>query len=336
MASSVSAIEYLKVTLRKGVMPKSARNGLAFRCRAAGPDGGEPVICLHGFPATSAWFNQLLEAGASAGFRMIAPDQRGYSPGARPDPADTRNYHYDFMVADIVALATALGLGRFHLVAHDHGCLVGWCVAARHPDRVASFTAMSVPHPAAFAVALREDEAQIKAVQYFHFCATCQGNALKRFAAELGSGKSWAAPGYTEEVREEFKALFSQPGALRAAMNWYNGAMEAQLLPCPPVLPGSKLEGDEQFAARAADWIGSRPEGHVRTPVLHLWGSEDNVMLRSAIEASAGMCTGEYKLVEIKCGHSMLQEAGDECVREILAHCTKHRISAAVGARSAL
>lgn len=336
MASGASEIEVLKVTVRKGSKFKSARSGLSFRCRAAGPEGGEPVICLHGFPATSAWFNLLLEAGAAAGFRMFAPDQRGYSPGARPDPADTRNYHYDLIVGDVVALANALGLQRFHLVGHDHGCLVGWCVSARYPQRVASFTAMSIPHPAALAIALHGDPAQIMAVQYFHFCATCQGKALKRFAAELGSGGMWTAPGFTDEVREEFAALFSQPGALRAALNWYNGAMESQLLPCPPVVPGSKFEGDGNFAAMKADWIGSKPEGHVQTPVLHLWGSEDKVMLRSAIEASADMCTGEYKLVEITCGHSMLQEAGDQCVHEILAHCAKHRISTIGESRSAL
>lgn len=76
-------------------------------------------------------------------------------------------------------------------------------------------------------------------------------------------------------MKEEFWELFSQPGALRAALNWYNGAMEAQLLTCPPVIPGSRFDGDANFAALTAGWIGSKPEGNVQVPVLHFWVSED-------------------------------------------------------------
>jgi len=302
-------------------------SGLEFQCRTAGPADGVPVLCLHGFPETSAYFNVLLEAGAAAGFRMIAPDQRGISPGARPDPADTANYHYDLIVGDVIAIADALGLTKFHLVAHDHGCIVGWCVAARYPQRLASYTGMSVPHPAALATAIRDDPDQTKASQYFHTFVASQGEALKGFAAMCADGSAmWSSPGFTDEIKGEFKALFGQPEPLRAALNWYNGAFESQLLPIPAVLPGSKFEGNAEFAAMTAGWVGSKPEGNVEVPVTLLWGSKDTALMRSGIEASAGYCTGEYKLVEIDCGHWMLQDKPDECVRETLAFLQQHQI----------
>jgi|EP01046_Picozoa_sp_COSAG06_P036683 pimeloyl-ACP methyl ester carboxylesterase len=134
---------------------------LEFRYRSAGPpDATQAIIALHGFPETSISYTLLLEAGAAAGYRVIAPDQRGYSPGAQPDPADTSHYYYDKIVDDVIAIAAALGIERFHLVAHDHGCLVGWCAAARYPQHVASYCPMSVPHPDAFSKAMVSDPEQ--------------------------------------------------------------------------------------------------------------------------------------------------------------------------------
>jgi len=229
-------------------------------------------------------------------------------------------------VADVIAIADALGLPRFHLVVHDHGCVVGWCCAARHPERVASYVPMSVPHPAAFAQALQSDAEQIKASQYFHTFAAVQGKSLEKFAAGI-TDTIYAAPGFTAEMISEYKALFSQPTALRAALNWYNGAMEAQLLPCPPVLPGSPYEGNAEFAAMVKNWVGSKREGIVKPPVRHLWGKTDNALRRVAVEASVQFCSGGYSLVVIDCGHWMLQEAGSQCVAEILSHVRGHKIS---------
>jgi len=326
MSSATAAIEITTVSA----------GGLSFDCRTSGPMDGEPVLCLHGFPETSAFFNSLLEAGASAGFRMFAPDLRGISSGARPDPAVIANYHYDLIIGDVIALADALGLAKFHLVGHDHGCIVGWCVAARYPERLASYTGMSVPHPAALATALREDPEQVKASQYFHTFISAQGEALAAVAAAAGSGAFWDTPGLSEEIKDEFKAKFSQKDALRAAMNWYNGGFEAQLLPCPPVLPGSAFDGNAQFAKMVAGWVGSKPEGDVHTPVLLLWGSKDAALLRSGIDGSARHCKGEYKLVVVDCGHWMLLEAAEECVRETLGFLQQHKIVSAPQRKSSL
>src|SRR3954470_2514177 len=103
-----------------------------FDALAAGPDGGELVLLLHGFPQTSRSWRHQIPALAEAGYRAIAPDQRGYSPRARP--AEVEAYRVDHLVADVLAIADWMGGHRFHLVGHDWGAAVAWQVAGRYPD----------------------------------------------------------------------------------------------------------------------------------------------------------------------------------------------------------
>src|SRR5262245_28346611 len=131
-----------------------------FTATIGGPADGPLVLLLHGFPQTRHSWREQVPALAAAGYRAIAPDQRGYSPGVRPDVADLSAYAVDRLVADVLSLAEAAGRGapaRFHLVGHDWGGHVGWLVAARYPERLASLTVLSRPHPAAFRRAWQDD-----------------------------------------------------------------------------------------------------------------------------------------------------------------------------------
>jgi pimeloyl-ACP methyl ester carboxylesterase len=122
--------------------------GLVFDVLTVGDPAGEPVLLLHGFPQTAACWTRLTGALAGAGYRVLAPDQRGYSPGARPGAV--RDYRMAELVADVLALADrARVVGPIHLVGHDWGGMVAWHLAARHPERVATLTAVSTPHPRA-------------------------------------------------------------------------------------------------------------------------------------------------------------------------------------------
>ena len=141
-------------------------SGLAFTADIDGPAGGDLVLLLHGFPESRHSWREALPELARAGYRAVAPDQRGYSPGARPDPGDLSNYSFDKLVQDAVELADAAdAMGRaaskrFHLVGHDWGGQVSWGVADAHPGRLASLTILSRPHPLSFRRALREDPDQ--------------------------------------------------------------------------------------------------------------------------------------------------------------------------------
>lgn len=131
---------------------KIPANGLTFRCRLCGMENqGEPVIFLHGFPETSHLWERILRSFADAGYRCLAFDQRGYSPGARPEGID--RYRINAIASDAIALADGLGWPKFHLVGHDWGSGCGWTIAQLYPERVASWSALSIPHLGAFETA---------------------------------------------------------------------------------------------------------------------------------------------------------------------------------------
>src|ERR1700674_5435796 len=146
------------VLLPEGLMAGGETRGfttsssLTFTADVSGPSGGPLVLMLHGFPESRHSWRAALPALAAAGYRAVAPDQRGYSPGARPDPADLSSYAFDRLVGDAIEIVAAAGYDgkRFHLVGHDWGGQVSWGVAGKHPERLASLTILSRPHPRAF------------------------------------------------------------------------------------------------------------------------------------------------------------------------------------------
>src|SRR5205085_2879837 len=129
-----------------------------FDARAAGPADGELVLLLHGFPQSSWEWRLQLSALGDAGYRAVAPDQRGYSRRARPEGVE--HYQVDHLIADVLAIADWLGGHRFHLVGHDWGAAVAWGVAGTHPEHLRTVTIVSVPHPKAFAGALSGSKEQ--------------------------------------------------------------------------------------------------------------------------------------------------------------------------------
>jgi pimeloyl-ACP methyl ester carboxylesterase len=133
-------------------------DGLVLDAVDTGPADGPVVLLLHGFPQSSWCWRRVWPAVTAAGLRVVAPDQRGYSPDARP--ADVRRYRMAALVSDAVAVLDAAGAERAHVVGHDWGAAVAWQLAGRHPERVRTLTAVSVPHPAAFVDALRTDPDQ--------------------------------------------------------------------------------------------------------------------------------------------------------------------------------
>src|SRR3954453_23489045 len=131
---------------------------LTFHVRADGPEDGRPVLLLHGFPETSASWAAVTPLLTEAGLRTYAPDQLGYSPGTRPGEVEA--YSMQNLAQVTADLLTALGVPIADVVGHDWGANVAWTLAAWHPDRVRSLTAVSVPHPAAYTAAFRADPEQ--------------------------------------------------------------------------------------------------------------------------------------------------------------------------------
>mgnify|MGYP001069778037 CR=1 FL=1 len=275
---------------------------MVFRSRGAGLDNvsGEPIILLHGFPETSIMWANLTERLASEGYRCFAPDQRGYSPNARPKGVE--NYIYQELASDVIALADALGFGRFHLVGHDWGSVVGWAAILLYPERIHSWTAMSVPHMDAFRSALADDVDQQQRSQYIAFFRT-PGQAEKTLTAndfELLRALWASIP--SDQVKE-YITVFSQPGALTAALNWYRAN-------------SFNLEEGYQGALFGPVWH----------PTLLIWGNQDIAVGRTAVVRTEQYMKGPYRLVELNAGHWLIQEAFDLVHREILGHLKSNRM----------
>jgi pimeloyl-ACP methyl ester carboxylesterase len=271
-------------------------NGMVFRARFTGAEGssGEPVILLHGFPETSIMWVGLIERLGEKGYRCCAPDQRGYSPGARP--GGIADYEYRKLVSDVTALADALGHARFHLIGHDWGSAVGWALLHLHPDRVRSWTAMSVPHMDAFASAIADDSDQRERSRYMGFFMLPEKPERNLAAEDFAALRSlWSS--IPREQVEEYVSTFSQPGALTAALNWYRANA---------VLLERRREGPKF--------------GSVQHPTLLIWGNQDIAVGRVAIERTAQYMKGPYRLVELNAGHWLAQEAPERVHDEILRH----------------
>jgi len=262
-----------------------------FDTRAAGPADGELVLLLHVFPQTSWEWRSQLQALGDAGYRVVAPDQRGYSARARPEGVD--NYEVQHLVADVLAIADWLGGHQFHLVGHDWGAAVAWGVGGTHQERLRTLNIVSVPHPKAFASALAGSKDQQDKSSYIQLFRE-EGKAeevlgANDFAALRGM---LSTAGSTEDVEEYMKVLV-QPGALTAALNWYR-AMQ----------PG--LVGDI---------------GPITLPTMFVWSTNDIALGREGAEATAQYVDGPYRFEVLEgISHWIPEQAGDDLNRLLLDH----------------
>ncbi|XVQ09542.1 alpha/beta fold hydrolase [Spirillospora sp. CA-255316] len=223
-------------------MRQMAVNGLVFDCEEGG--AGQPVVLLHGFPESAASWRAVASMLHEAGFATLAPNQRGYSPGARPQGVE--HYAVELLVGDVLALAGEWGAPRFHLVGHDWGAIVAWHVAALHPDRVATLTAVSVPHPAAWAWAIEEDEDQRNRSAYIDVLRT-PGTGEEVMLARIRGPQRTIYGGLEDsDLRAEHTAVMTRPGTLTAALNWYRAMQLSSFLSLPAVtVPTTYVWGDQ-------------------------------------------------------------------------------------------
>ena len=266
-----------------------------FRTRIAGftenPEG-PVVVLLHGWPTNSAMYIDLIPVLASAGYRVLAPDQRGYSPGARPEGAAA--YRTDLLAGDMFDFATSVGAERFHLVGHDWGAIVGWQMVLTEPERVISWSALSVPHIAAFNEAIREDPEQQRSSSYV-LLFTTPWLAESVFAMRDMAAMKVALEPMSEAQLSEYIALLSEPGALTATFNWYRASFR-----------------DAPAQAESAN--------DVHTPTLFVWGKNDPAIRRYGVDAQQKYMKGPYELVEVEAGHWLFREQGEATTAAIVDH----------------
>jgi pimeloyl-ACP methyl ester carboxylesterase len=257
------------------------------------PDGGRLVLLLHGFPQTAWSWRRVWPALVAAGCRVVAPDQRGYSPGARPDGVEA--YRGPELVADVVGLLDALGAERADVVGHDWGAAVAWQLAGRHPERVRTLTAVSVPHPLAFVEALTTDEDQRRRSLYMRdFGRPGYEHELLRDDA---AGLRALFGGVPEVDVEHVVARLGTPEVLRHCLDWY-------------------------AAQRREDATGLGP---VTAPTLHVWSDGDVALGRTGAEATARYVEGPYRFEVLEgVTHWVPEQAADRLAALVLEHLARH------------
>jgi pimeloyl-ACP methyl ester carboxylesterase len=265
------------------------RDGLTFEVTDAGPLGGEVVVLLHGFPTDRSSWQRVAERLHEAGLRTLAPDQRGYSPAARP--TDRTAYRLEELLADVLALIDASGRERVHLVGHDWGGALAWLLAANQPHRIASLTVLSTPHPAALSRAWRRSTEQKRKSWYV---AAFQLPWAPERAVAATFHSLLARTGLPTADRRRYAARLARADALAGPINWYRAARD------------------------------SRVRAHrVEVPTTYLWGARDPFLGRTAAELTREHVTGDYEFVELDAGHWLPETHAEESASAIVRRVTR-------------
>ena len=245
--------------------------GIVMNVALAGPDDAPPVILLHGFPESHRTWVKVAERLADR-FRLIMPDLRGFGGSDRPQ--DVAAYATDTLVADLFALADALGIDRFALVGHDWGGAVAWAAALRGDPRIKRLGIVNSPHPAIFQRSIIENEAQRAGSQYIRAFRDPKMEAgIARMGFDAFFEKSFAKhvdlASITSEERDRYLTDWTRPGALTAMLNWYR----ASRIVVPKV-------GEETVMP---DWV-QHGVPKIRIPVQVIWGLDDKALLPVQLE----------------------------------------------------
>lgn len=272
--------------------------GLVFDCSVGGADGAPLVLMLHGFGVSRHFWDRQVPALADAGYFAVAPNQRGYSPGARPDPEDLDAYRIDRLVQDALDIAAAAGHcdKRFHLVGHDWGGSLSWIIAARYPERLRSLTMLSRPHPASFLRALAMPDGEQKR-RSGHHTAFLEPDAVPKLLAD---NCDWLRSrhmrqGMPEAATNAHMSVLGNEPALEAALAWYRSSGPRQ------------------------------PLGPIKVPTLYLWGDNDDTVGRVAAEGTGEFVEAPYRFEVLPgVGHYAADQVPDRVNELLLAHLRQH------------
>jgi pimeloyl-ACP methyl ester carboxylesterase len=260
------------------------RNNLTFDVIDSGPPNGEPVVLLHGWPQRATMYDQVTPVLNEAGYRTFCPDQRGYSPGARPRSRFA--YRVRSLVEDVAALIDEIGQ-PVHLVAHDWGAAVAWSLAGRYPNKLRSLTVASVGHPLAY----MRSWLGIEQLRKSWYMAVFQLPVFPERALSKSGGRVEEHLGMTPHALDRYRREYVGDGAVRGGINWYRSL--------PLATPGDFRK--------------------VSVPTTLLWSDEDVACGEAQAKRTANYVTGPYELVTLHgVSHWIPEEAPAEFAGTIL------------------
>jgi pimeloyl-ACP methyl ester carboxylesterase len=246
-------------------MRSFVRDGLTFEFRDEGPRDAEPVVLLHGWPGGAETWEDVAPALTSDGWRTLTPNQRGYSPDARP--RQIRAYGMPHLVDDVLALLDAAAIERAHVIGHDWGGAVAWALASRRPDRVGTLTVLSTPHPVAMARALRSSDQLVRSGYVAAFQVPWVAERILRSGGGRVLRQALRLSGLDAARADRYVARQLRPGALRASLAWY----------------------------RALPFVGADLPGDIAVPTLYVWSTGDSALGPAAADRTQDHVSGPYR-----------------------------------------
>jgi pimeloyl-ACP methyl ester carboxylesterase len=275
-------------------------NGLRLHCLQAGQ--GKPLMLLHGWPEWSHAWRPVMTRLADR-YAMTAPDFRGFGDSAKTSLAPSNDATPEHLAADTLALADALGLQRFGLVAHDVGSFVAQTIVRRAPERISGLFFFNCAYPGIGARWVEPRHLPQTWYQCFHqqpWAADLVGSSreacriyLRNFLVHWSHRQDWIAP-----ALETWVDNFMQPGNLQGGFNWYRSIHEARL---------ETIEGR------------STPPSPIATPTRVLWGSHDPVLKVSWTDRLGEFFSDLQLDVAPDAGHFVHLEAPDLAAGSIAA-----------------
>lgn len=244
---------------------------------------GPDVMLVHGFPDTHAVWRKQIPPLVAAGYRVIAPDLRGF--GESEAPRETSAYRVDHLVDDLVGLLERLDIERVRLIGHDWGSIVGWQLCMRSPERVDRFVALSVGHPSAYA------RGGVKQKLKAYYILFAQARSLPEFLLRLGDWWLLRLMTRHHEEFERWRAALSSPGRLTAALGVYRANLGLFV---------------------------RRTHPPVRVPVLGIWSSRDIALAEQQMTLSEGYVAARWQYVRIDGASHWLQLDVPEQVSRLL------------------
>jgi len=278
---------------------KITLNNLVFDCRIEGNPENELVLFLHGWPETSHMWIDLMANLSNKGYFCVAPNLRGFSPAACPKEVD--QYSLEHLTEDVIGIFNYFDKPKFHLVGHDWGAIIGWKVVHDHPDKVVSWTSLSVPHPQAFGVALAMDPEQRKKSQYIKNFQVPELPEQQLRNDDFKALRDLWKNSSKEEI-DDYLSVFSNPDQLTATLNYYRGNFGLLL------------------AAAQGQILGN-----INTPTLFIWGNQDLAIGAYAVNQNHQYMKNEYEFIELDAGHWLIQTHFEALNNSITKHLTKNK-----------
>lgn len=295
-------------------MQTFTRDELTFDVTDAGLTDGEVVVLLHGFPQDRQAWDGITPLLNKAGYRTLAPDQRGYTAAATP--GGRMSFKVDQLAQDIVVLIDTVGAASAHVVGHDWGAVVAWKLAERHADRVASVTVLSTPHPAAMAWAFAHSNQWKKSLYmvFFQFPWIAERLMYRQLPG------LYIKTGMSQQDAHKYAERFPTPESLTGPLGWYRSIPSSQT-----ILKSMKYNRDQSKGVDKEHVSGSilvpapRPKHAIQVPTSYVWGSRDFAFDQAAAEKTAEFVSAEYEFVNITgAGHWLPEVNADEVTDVII------------------